>query len=284
MNILTVVYGDKYIDMFRRGCLASLTAGDNLKIINKSIWHIFTHEEDIGSLQSAMNEAGVKNFSLRSTKKLRDYIDPAQSALIQMIKDCLERKVKFLMAPPDTIFGSGSLRGMLDLCKQSGDCVAVAHPRVLPAILNENLNGLTNSELVSMAWGYLHRSWGEAEVGHINQNSYIGGVAWEKISEKQISVIHRLPTIYMADFIKSDLDYFTVVPGFGHYDHKWPGDVLVPMNRQRYIRSSDEAFIVEITEAHKNVPPQSAGPKDGFWQANAHNEANAKMPVIFKLI
>ncbi len=286
MNILTVVYGDKYIEMMRRGLLRSLSFRGNKRVLydSHSIWNIFTEEKYFFELEKMLYAYLPElKVEMRPTSCLRDHVDAAQSAILKMIKKCLDEKSGFLMAPPDTIFGDGSLLGMAKMMKKPGDCVAVAHPRVLPEILDHSFEtAISNKELCGLAWKHLHRAWSEAERDHMNQNSFMGGVEWEWANKKEVKVTHRLPTIYMCDFVKEDLDYFTFVPGFGHYDHQWPS-ILVEMGRQKYVRDSDQAFIVEITEANKNVPPLVPGQKRGFWKNDPHNEINAKTPITFRM-
>lgn len=283
---MTAVWGDKHVEMWRRASLKSLSFPDNKKAFleNKTTWHIFTEDKHFDYIEkhiyAFLPSVEVK---LRSKKDLRRYIDPVQSAAILMIEECIRDEAKLIMAPPDTIFGNGSILGLLSAGSDRGSCVVVPHARVLPHILEESLLPyVTNAELVTMAWTYLHKSWTDAEIGHPIQNSFVGGVAWKKIGEKMFAVQHRLPTVYLADFTQDDLNYFKVAISSGHWDHMWPGDILIPKGRQRFIKDSDEAFMVEITEADKNVPPIWPGPVDGFWRNHLHNIENAKVWSKFR--
>lgn len=284
MNILTVVYGQKHIDMMKKGLLKSLSFRGNKHILYEmnATWVIYTDESSREHLEKMIYAYLPElHVDIRSVVELRDRSDLHHSAIYKMIERSLKEDKLFLMAPPDTIFGDYSIGGMLSHHKNKGDCVAVAHPRVLPEILDESfLPSLGNDELCSLAWKHLHKAWTDAERGHINQNSYMGGVEWWKTSDKIVRVVHRLPTIYLCDFNQGDLDYFNQASGAGHYDHEWP-QTLVLTGRQQYVSSSHQAFIVEITDKDKNVPPLVPGHSDGFWRSLPHNEHNAKLPVDF---
>lgn len=286
LQIFTAVWGEAHVEIFRRSCLKSLAFKKNKKDLleAKPEWNIFTDPKFFEYLKSIIDQV-IPEFpviNLVSTEELRDYTDPIQSAVIRIIKKCIVREEKLLMAPPDTIFGDGTIRGLLAAGREKFTCVVVPHPRVLPAIMDD-LPACTNPQLVTKAWKYLHRAWSEAETGHKRQNSYIGGVKWSEIEPKLYEVTHRLPTIYLAEFTEEDLMYFKAQGSFGGWDHTWPGDVLIHRGRQRYVGSSDACFIVEITEADKNVPPIfRGGHPDDFWKNHAHNSANKQIVSIFR--
>lgn len=287
LELLTVVYGQAHIERFVKGTLRSMAWKKNRASLyrHKAKWNIFTDDASYLTLHK-LTDAFLPelNVQIQSTAELRGFTDPVQSALVGQIKQCLANKSKMLMCPPDTIFGDGSIENLVNLSYEPETCLAVAHARVLPSILTNDLSfSQSNPELVSLAWQHLHRSWSEARVGCENQHSYVGGVAWTEVSPGLIQVQHRLPTVYLAQFTPEDLQYFECVISSGHYDHKWPADILYPRGRFRYLGSSDFAFMVEITEAEKNVPPYQldANPYD-FWQKNTHNEINKQISITFR--
>ncbi len=283
LQVLTALWGQRHVELFDKACLTSLRWDRNLEALRslKAKWNIFADDEHHAQIAKMM-PTGI-HFNIRSTTTLRDYIDQVQSASIWQMKQCLESGDKLLLAPPDTIFGDGTIENLWKIGKDKGSCVVVAHPRVLPSILGGYLDSYSNYDLVGKAFLHLHKSWSDAEIGHPAQNSYVGGVAWQKLSRDLYSVTHRLPTVYLADFTEEDLSYFKSAISFGHFDHMWPGDILVPRGRQRYVGSSDACFIVEVTEADKNVPPIIPNaPIEGFWRAHTHNVHNSMIQAIFR--
>jgi hypothetical protein len=284
LQIMTLVWGDKHLEMFKKTCLASFAYPKNRGALRSagSTWNIFTEEKYYDQISNMVSEAlPAVEIELKSISSLRTYIDNCQSALVMMVEKCIASGDKFLMAPPDTIFGDGTIGNMIKLCRDKGAAIAVPHPRVLPAILEEMAGPLSNQELVALAWKHLHKSWTDAEVGHHTQNSFVGGVDWQYLDDNTISVLHRLPTVYMADFAPEDLQYFKLCISFGSFDHEWPAE-LVKIRRQKFVGSSDACFIVEITEKDKNVPPIWPGDPNKFWQKHLHNELNAEVAAIFR--
>lgn len=286
MQILTVVYGEKHVELFRRACLKSLSFPNNRSALyeHKAIWNICTDDKYVEYLRREIDiriPELVVNF--KTTDTLRNYIDPIQSAVIWQIEECLKTNSKLLIAPPDTIFGNGTVSNLLKIGREKNTCVVVPHPRVLPSILEHAFNPyISNPELVRLAWQHLHQAWSDAEIGHPRQNSYVGGVVWQRLADNLYSVVHRLPTIYLAEFTEEDLSYFKSQVSFGAFDHVWPGDVLVKRERQRYVASSDSCFIVEITEKDKNVPPIWPGDVDSFWRSHVHNGINKGIITTFR--
>lgn len=285
LQVITCVWGTKHLDMFRKGTLKTLSYKQNKKALYeaKAKFNLFTDQEHVDFLYKIVDaEFPELEVNVQPTTMLRRYNDPIQAAFIWQIEECLRYGHKLLIAPPDTLFGDESIPGILKVGREKGACVAVPHPRVNPSILNELDWTFKNEQMVSLAWKHLHRSWVNAEVGHPNRNSFIGGVHWSKISPKIISISHRLPTVYLADFTLEDLKYFQSAGSFGVFDHLWPGHILIPRGRQRTVGSSDVAFVVEVTEFDKNIPPMSDGDPDDFWQKNPHNEINKQFISVFR--
>lgn len=284
-QIMTTFWGDMHFDWFKRGCLNSLASRSNKKTIvdNCSTWNINTEKRFFAQIEEVVRkEFPWIIINLRDRNELRRYVDDLQSALCLQIKGCLDIKERFLFAPPDTIFADGTIASMLKVGRDPGTCVAIAHPRVLPKILDEiGTNALNPAEMVSLCFKNLHRSWTDAEIGHPRRSSFMSGVSWEEISPNLYSISHRLPTIYFADFRPEDLQYFQTCIGFGDWDHVWASRIY-ENNRMRYIGSSDGGFICELTEPNKNVPPVRPGDPDEFWKNEAQNHFNKQFRVIFR--
>lgn len=285
-QILSVFWGEPYCEWFLKGALRSLSFKQNREAILEhcSTWNIFCDENQVETVKEAtkLNFSDLK-INIRSTSHLRAFIDQHQSAMCMQIADCLKSNERLLFVPPDTVFSDGSINSLMKIGREPKTCVAVAHPRVLPDFLLNLKQAIGKpNELVNLAWKNLHQSWSDAEVGHPRQNSFIGGVKWERLGFDLYSITHHLPTVYFADFTEEDLMYFKTQTSFGCYDHTWPADILIRQHRQRYVGSSEAAFICEITHREKNIPPVKEGNTDSFWREHAHNLQNRQTQVIFR--
>ncbi len=173
--------------------------------------------------------------------------------------------------------------------------MAVAHPRVLPSILDEidvlgaTRGSLENSKLVTLSMEHMHDSWRMCEIGHPKNKSLIGGISWRRLSGTGMyAVQHRLPTHYLADFDENDWSFWYGQVSFGSWDHRWPAENLIRQQRQRYVGSSDACYIIEVTDWDKNIPPdvdrgRVAGVKEDTYASNHyHNGVNRQTSVIFR--
>jgi hypothetical protein len=281
VEALTTVWGDAYVDQFLNATVKSVAFKENKKAMSDIIWNIFTDEAQFEKIDKFIapllpdTEVRFKDLGV-----IRDRIDYLHSGLIWQIKECLKHKTKMLLLPPDSIFGDKTIKNVITLGKEERSCVVVPHPRAHPSILNEAYE--SNASLVKAAWKHLHRSWSDAEEGTDRQNSFIGGVSYEKLDDKTFSVKHLLPTPYFCDFTEDDLTFFETQPGIGCIDHVWPS-LLVQQNRMKYCGSSDACFVVEITERDKNLPPVQRGAETNkFWRNHPHNLFNQQVACIFR--
>lgn len=294
LRIFTVVWGDNHLDWFERACIRSLSWQQNALAIKDATWTIFTKEQDLPRAQKLIEKTGVKSIEFCKISESVQGNSPQMGAvLLQCLLTMMDASIgdgsKVLMAPPDTIFGEGTIHALLTLGKQKGTCVAVPHPRVSPSIFGGIKNESTNAELVTLAVKHGHKAWTEAEDGHLNQNSFVGGISWRRISNKLIAVTHRLPTVYLAEFLPSDVTFFkqphdNLPPTFGCYDHVWPSELL-KQERQRMIGSSDAACILEVTKEDLNVPPTYAvnpHEPDAFYRNQFHNSVNKQYLYIMR--
>lgn len=303
IQMLTIAYGAYHVELFRK-CVRSLAFKKNRTAIyaNHATWNIVTDPEYFEDITRYMDAYFPElKIALRSIEEFRDYCDPLQSVLLWQIKRCIESGQKLLLAPPDTFWGDGSISGILNIGQDEGTCVMVPHVRVNPSILKEEhlSPSVSNAELVALTWRKdefgnfinLHRSWSEAEAGHEHQNTFASGVSWKQVDDDLYEIIHRLPTPYLMHFNPKDYDYFEASPGFGNIDHTWPGDILIEHDRQKYVGASDLAFMVEITENNKNIPPPDwvkKGTPDKFWREmtrdsmKIHNKFNKQISAIFR--
>lgn len=302
-HVVSIFFGAHYVELFKNACFRSLNWPLNQSALAGHKWHVYTKPEHcetvkklfegkpyelvLHTIGESMRVAGVGTVP---TKQCDDGII-LLNCLRNEIGNCIQTGSKVLFAPPDTIFGDGTVSNLLTLGQAPGTCVAVAHPRVLPGILEEievlgaTRGAVSNAQLVTLSLNHAHDSWKFAEVGHEKSNSYVGGISWRRLSNGLISVTHRLPTAYLCDFNQSDWSWWWGMVSFGAFDHTWPGEQLVRQERLRYAGSSDACFICEVTDWDKNVPPEvnTAVPKDdSYWGDRVHHSMNRQFNVMFR--
>ncbi len=299
-------WGDHYVQLFKRACFKSLCWPKNKAAIEGATWNVYTKREHFADFDKIFEGSGFELHLHEIGESVRvagcGFVKTGQcdagvillAGLRDQIARCLQAKKKCLLAPPDTIFGDGSVPNLLHLGSVPGSCVSVAHPRVLPAIVDEieyfgaTRGSVDNAHLVTLAMQHAHDSWKYGELGHAKNNSYIGGISWRRIGAGLYSVTHRLPTVYLADFAPQDFDFFWGQVSFGAWDHRWPAENLLRYERQRYVGSSDAVFIIEVTEWDKNCPPEIdkqhlvGQAEDAFWNSHYHNGINRQTSVIFR--
>ncbi len=295
LRIFTVVWGDNHIDWFERACIRSLSWPKNAAAIKHATWTVFTKEKDMARVEALVKSTGVSNIEIARVAEHVEGNSPIMGAvllecLLQMMDISIQDGAKVIMAPPDTIFADGSVDSLIVAGRQLGTCVAVPHIRVSPSIFGGIKDTpLTGAELTTIALKHGHRAWTEAEDGHAKQNSFVGGISWRRLSNKLIAMTHRLPTVYLANFLASDMSFFkqphdNLAPTFGCYDHAWPA-ALIEQERQRVLGSTDAACIVEVTKEDLNVPPSvSVNPyePDAFWRNQMHNKINRQYLYIMR--
>lgn len=286
LHIFTCVWGAKHIQLFKDACAHSLGWPNNRTALEGAVWNICVRKDDnfpVDWLQEQFPHITVKARQITEhanfTNTGMDIGQNILQSLLQQIDVCLALRVRLLLAPPDTIFAEGTVVNLLALSAEPGTCVSVAHPRVLPGCLPLSAP-LNSAELVSLAVSHGHKCWTGAELGHPEQNSFIGGIAWRKLAGECWAVQHRLPTVYLAQFIESDRDFFKRQITFGAWDHVWPQE-LYPQQRIRHVGSSDVAFVCEVTDPEANVPP--AGAKaDAYWESLLHHNINRQLLTIYR--
>lgn len=297
------------MSLFRRACFKSLNWPLNQKALSGSTWNIFTKKEHFDELTELLKESpfnlrlndigehlGIIGVTVPVPAKVCDQGVLLLEGLKRGIRFSLENGLKMLFAPPDTIFGDGTIPNLIAAGNSHFSCVCVSHPRVLPSILDEideigaTRGSISNSKLVTLSMKHPHDSWTMSESGAKDNRSLMSGVTWKKIDHALYQVQHRLPTHYYCGFNKEDWDFWWGVSSFGAYDHRWPGEQLIRQERQRYIGSSDACFIAEVTDYDKNIPPlvdkskMPANLPDDTFMLNdrLHSEINRQTVVYFR--
>ena len=289
-RMLTIVWGPQHLDWFERACVASLGQRDNFAALAEHVrtWDIVTQSSDAAAVQEIASRLQLP-VELHTDQSLGGSpgMTLQREIMAQMMR-CLDDQSALFMAPPDSIFGDGTVQSVFAIGQPKAVCVAVPHVRVTPQILKEPAPGRTNAALVAASWRHLHRTWIEAEATREQTNTWAGGVSWRKVGADLYAVTHRLPTVYLAQFDQTDLQWWTTWQAQrglnGAWDHFWPSK-LVAESRQRVVGSSDAAFIAEVTPEFGNIPPCSASDPeepDKCWGQGAHFVINRNVMAFFR--
>ena len=285
MRIFTLVWGS-YIDWFEQALVKSLRWPRNLAALREyaSEWNLYCRQNEIDRLRAIAEPLGVPlqfhPFDVKNSPG-----ETLQPCLLDHMRNCLQSNTAMFIAPPDTIFGEGSVEAIAKLGSNHGVCIAVPHVRVNAGALGEIGNEpVSNAQLVGFAFKNLHPTWRDANADLGNTNSYLGGVSWRSIAPDLFSVTHRLPTCYLANIDATDLEWFSRQYETGVWDHSAP-ERWVKAQRHRTVGSSDAAFIVELTKENENIPPLRASDPlcpDLFWRDLEHNFVNRNVVAIFR--
>lgn len=307
LRLYTAFWGEKHLKLFERALVKSLSWPINRGALEGATWDIWTKKEDFGIVVDVAKSVGIKIELNESDQFLADlqtkYLNDSGVMMLEMFKismrRCLDTGAQMLIAPPDTIFGGDSIGNILQAGEQKDTVVFVVHMRVLPEIL-DIIDGqyagasIGNNRLCRLSMKSAHKSWTEAEFGHERINTFIGGIMWKKRPNGVYGVQHMLPTPYLINWTEEDYKYFSRQnppgqwpPVFGEIDHSWPGFCVHAQARARVIGSSDDAYIVEITDsgAEGNIPPLMNYDKtepDKFWRNATHNLINKQFLVNFR--
>jgi hypothetical protein len=291
VRLFTCVWGS-YLDLFEKALVQSLCWPLNKAALQGAKWDLCTKREDFGPAVDIAKRVGI-DIELHEIPDEMVGDHPMMGAILlkifrPVIKRNLDSGSRMLLAPPDTIFGGDTIANLLALGDRKDSVIFVAHPRAHPTILDEldPIRSTGNGKLVSYAWKHLHKSWSEAEYypGIQRINSFVGGVFWRKLNDETMAITHRLPTPYLINWTEFDYNYFNNALVFGQIDHDWP-NFLVDQERCRVVGGSDAAFIVEITDAGKNIPPLESFRgefPDVFWRGGLHNKYFGQFSIVYK--
>lgn len=241
VRVFTFVYG-KHLDLWRR-TITCLGWPKNKEALKDAVWSVYT--DDIDAAKRVVPDAEVTKIKISSDigKQLSD-------CLIRELKACYQRRASMLLAPPDTIFGDGTIQNLITLGSESSAAISVPHPRVVLETFPELDDPLSNAQLVTLAFQHMHEVWKLSDVRLEKNNAYSSGTAWRELVPGMYAVTMRIPTPYFIRPIARDIEPLEN-SGSGGWDHRWPQS-LVKEGRHRLVGSSDAAFMVELTPL--NIP------------------------------
>lgn len=271
LQLFIPVWGD-YLSLLERYALPSLLWPGNLPSLPVNIFvEAFTRSADAGRLREILTVAfaGLPNVEINVSAHDGRSVDRAAWAMQAGVARAGERSCRMLMVMPDTIFGNGSIGNLWRYAAGKNVSVAAGHLRVNAPDFTQARPELTassplaNDALVDLAWRFAHQSSAASWTNAANATGF-GGIALTRLTPSLVTMVHYLPTVYLASFTAEDLEYFRRTYDFSAWDHDWPKR-LVNGNgnsRLRVLGSSDLFFALELTDPNRNlvtVAPGSAG-------------------------
>ncbi|MDI6761147.1 MAG: hypothetical protein QMD05_10020, partial [Candidatus Brocadiaceae bacterium] len=117
---------------------------------------------------------------------------------------------------------------------------------------------ITNQELADWLLHNAHDTFNKS-LDHLDPNLTHAGISVRKTDDDLYSIIHNLPTVYLAKFLQQDLDFFVNAKramgdsAWGQWDRGWL-ELLTEQGRIKVVGSSDMAMAVELTSDDRTPP------------------------------
>ncbi len=274
--------------MFERIAVRSLLQEKNREAIPAdAVVALYTDSYSLYAAKHIAGRLGAVEVHLINTDG--GIADIQNRAFLEEVERCHATSATMIIVGPENFWGDGSLANLIAMAGEQSICIAAPHVRVdrdrfidkLPA------GNISNLQLVGIAMQALHPSWVDADASRAETSSFHAGISIRQISATLYSVIHRLPTCWLARFTVEDVVFFRSQPfGRGLWDHAWP-QMLVSTERQRVIGSSDAFFIAELTDAETHcVPLKTNDPTqpDAYCRPSLHASVNRNLTAIWRTI
>ena len=247
VRLSTLVFGRTYLEHFKRS-VKSLTWPKNRKALEGAVWSVHTDlpEKVLGILEPLGFETEI-----HPAQPVNSHAAVGMLLLKTLVTD-LEKCVggdALLTAQPDTIFGEGTIKTLVEIGSEGMNAIAVSHPRVKVETFPVLTEPTSNARLVRLAFEHLHEGWQACNLKADENNCFMGGVGWREIDQDLYAISVRIPTTYFVRPRGSDIDFLKTCK-HGGWDHVWPAH-LVEQQRHRLIGSSDAAFMVELTDLNR---------------------------------
>ena len=283
--IATIVYGD-YIEMYEQVCLRSLFQKGNIPWLIENGYDVeylvFTKDDDSVAKIGAVIERNEREGFRFAVERFNEATN--NSLLKEIIRKGIETGARVLFLNPDYYFSENALQHLVSYKSKNNMCVAATHVRVndsaFKGALDHVKGDISAPKLVSMAMTCLHDSWGKSFVNEDENNSFISGSAIQPVGDNLWTVSFRIPTVFMANFQQSDMDF---LQRFDLYDHEWPCE-LIKDQRFKFAGSSDFFFAVELTREFTNTPSTERGRlwNDDFHVSRLNGETNRNFLTVLR--
>ena len=280
IRIFSFVYGN-YFDWFEKS-VRSLCWPLNRKALEGAVWSVYTNEGGLSSVERILAPVGLE-FQVKQLHVENNVGKQMSLCLQEEMKACVQQDAALFLAPPDTIFGEGTVQTLVNLGAEGANAISVPHPRVLSDTFPDLSEPTSNAKLVSLAIEHMHEVWQLANITLPKNNAYYSGAGWRQIADKLYAVTMRIPTPYFIKPQERDIETLAA-SGPGGWDHKWPQH-LVKEERHRVVGSSDAAFMVELSPANLPQGPVRDSNKtepDQYRGGLLHHQVNRNTVTIWR--
>jgi hypothetical protein len=250
--IFCPAWGQKYLDYLRRYALPSVMQPGNLPACGYE--QITVLASTVGD-KSLLENILVQGFDpLPAAIHVKAYPESPHHALAQLehlrhvIRNCIESRRRMLLMMPDTIIANGGIFNMRQYAR--GKPVSVAAPHLRVTENPEQPVPISSKELVNWAMAHPHQSLTDSFCDK-DHGTLTGAISLTRITPQMTTIIHYVPTVYLAWFTESDAAFFGRAPLFCEYDRSWDKH-LESEGRLRVFGSSELFFAVELTDPDKN--------------------------------
>jgi hypothetical protein len=277
VRLSTLVFGEKFLGLFRKS-VRSLSWPKNKEALKGAVWSIHTDREE--EAREIVEPLGLE-VEINPVPSGGVGVKLLSSLILDMDK-CLGGDA-LLTAQPDTIFGDGTIKTLVEVGSEGINAISVSHPRVVAETFPDLSGPTSNARLVGLAFEHLHPGWQLANMRGDENNCFKGGVAWREIDQDLYAVTVRIPTTYFVRPRSADVEFLKTCKE-GGWDHTWPAQ-LVEEQRHRLIGSSDAAFMVELTELKRNgaLPRAARIDEPDAYKFNLdHHRTNRNSLVIWR--
>jgi hypothetical protein len=289
----TLVWGPM-VELYDKALMPSLFLDGNIPKLLKNGYSIhlgvFTQREDLDAVKSIIEKflqtSGHKDQIEFNVEILNDrsyFIRDPMESLIEAIEFCLNNEMQFIVALPDFFFGNHSIHNLVAACSDSSSCIAAPHVRVDSDLFVEKLSvknlEYENKTLAGLAHVIAHQNFANANSQAEMGTQYYSGMSYKEIDPKTFLIKHRLPNVFLANFTRSDLEYFKK-HSFNNWDHAWPSK-LMREGRYSLLGSTEFFLMVELTGAEEKHLPMKKRNGAAFDQYLPHQSLHKEINRCF---
>jgi len=166
------------------------------------------------------------------------------------IRHCIEQRCRLLLVMPDTLIANGGISNMRSYAR--GKPVSVAAPHLRVTAFPQHRKTLKAADLVSHALNSKPHQSVSDSFSDKDNGTRKGGISLTRINDHLTTIIHYLPTVYLAWFEESDAAFFDRAIAFRDWDHEWDAH-LDREGRLRVVCDSEFFFAIELTEPGMNL-------------------------------
>jgi hypothetical protein len=267
IRLLTVAFGERYLDLFHRACLRSLWQPGNLPALlreGREIEHlVVTPCESVRSVPISLVCNCPPNYNIK-TVWYGDRPNIQVHAIGEWLKMCVGDGSLAMIANPDWFYADGSVTNMVNYLQDRDFAVAGLYARVNDGSFLKELDECSNDtyrpyDLVDAAMlSHAHHCLEYADVSRDRNSSAYSGVFIQPIADGLWSMNMRLAHVFLASINSSDVDnYNRCKDKYGQewwnsssaawWDSLWPSH-LYEQGRLKFLESSDLFFCVDLTK------------------------------------